>query len=140
MAKKEITISGERAYFSDMTLKGGKLPDDFEVDFDVCMDFTGVTREQLIAVCASGQSGRVRWQGQLRRLSTVTLRKMAEKQVTVKMTDILKGLSVGPVDLILTYNRIDFVATIMSLNPMQDEDEAHEAYNRKHGLEQGSRE
>lgn len=141
MAKKvsrKAQVSGTIASF-EMNLKGGALPDGFEAKLRVEMDFEGVSKEKLFEICASGQSTRVTLQSQLRKKSTSELTKLAEEGLKVRVQDIYSGQGlVKPIDRLLALNREDFVLTMVRDLGL-DEEMAHETFNRKHGLEVGSR-
>lgn len=55
------------------SVKGGNLPRDFGVNVTAEIDFTGVSAEQLMAICCGGQSTRVKLQGNLRAMGAKKL-------------------------------------------------------------------
>ena len=136
MAKK-MTITEKNAKF-EMSLKGGKLPDNFEVFIQVEISFETCSKLDMIKACSGGQSARVMLQSQLRRKSIPELNRLGKEGLKVKLEDILKGTTTSPADLILQMTRSDIV-DIMCEKFDLTIDESHELYNKKHGLEAGTR-
>ena len=134
---KKAEIIGKVAKFK-MSLKGGKLPDGFEVYLDTKIDFENVSIDELIRVCASGQTARVTLQNQLRQKSVQELRNLEESGLEIKFKDIYNDNIVKPIDKILLLNRIDFVKMMVEDFDMEQE-KAQELFNKKHALEPGSR-
>lgn len=132
MAKK-LDIIGNKAIF-DMTLKGGDLPDGFEAEISVEMDFSGASNEQLYKCCASGQSARVALQGQLRKKPVLTLGKYHKEGLKVKFTDIIANDIVRPMDRLLALSKESFTEVMVEELGM-DENAAEALYNKKHGIE-----
>ena len=135
---KKAKIIGKVAQFK-MSLKGGKLPDGFEVYLDTKIDFENVSVDELIKVCASGQTSRVTLQNQLRQKSVQELENLEKSGLEIKFKDIYDDKIIKPIDKILLFDRIDFVKMMIEDFDME-QDQAHELFNKKHGLEPGSRE
>ncbi len=131
MAKK-LVIEGNKARFN-MTLKGGKLPDNFEAEIDVVMDFEGASYEELYKVCASGQSARVALQSQLRAKTVPELNSLHDNGLEVKFTDIIAGRSTTPKDTIMALDLDDFVE-LMTTSLDMDYEAAVLLFNKKHGI------
>ena len=112
---KTMSINGKIASFN-MTLKGGDLPKNFEIELPVTMDFTGATNDQLMSCCAGGSSARVQLQTKLRKLKIEDLRKMSIDGCKFKFTDIISGVSVqrSYPDIIASMNEVEGVAQLMS--------------------------
>lgn len=72
-----------------MSVKGGDLPNGFQVYLDVTLDFTGVDPVDVAETACGGQSLRVILQGDLRKESTATLKKYAEEGLTVKVETLI---------------------------------------------------
>ena len=132
MAKLVIAIS-------QMSVKGGDLPDTFQVKIDARMDFTGVSVDAMARCCASGQSARVRLQAQLRKKSTTELQKLELTGLDVHFNEIASVGVESPMDTLMKMTRDEFVEHVMDAFDI-DVDECHEIYNRKHGLDPESRE
>lgn len=131
MAKK-LEILGTRALFV-MSLKGGDLPENFEAEIAVEMDFNSAPKELLYKICASGQSARVALQSQLRKKSVPELQRLEKDGLIIKVEDIYSGQIVKPVDRLLAMSKEDFIETMMEDLGLS-EDQAIEIYNRKHGI------
>lgn len=131
MAKK-LTINGKVAMFQ-MSLKGGKLPDNFEAFIDVKMSFEDAQPEDLFKVCASGQSARVALQSQLRVKTPKELKALEENGLTVKFNDIIAGRVTKPIDAIMALDLDDFVELMTEKLDMEYED-AVLLYNKKHDI------
>lgn len=131
MAKK-LDVVGKKAMFT-MSLKGGDLPENFEVEIAATMDFSGATEEQLIRCAASGQSARVALQSQLRRKPVATLNEYAVNGLKVNFTDVVAGEIASPTDKLLALDRDDFIEMI-STDFGIARSEAEAIYNRKHGI------
>jgi hypothetical protein len=131
MAKK-MTLVGKKAMFQ-MSIKGAKLPDNFEVFIDVEMDFEGAQFEDMMKVCASGQSARVALQAQLRAKPVPELEAMAKNGLVVKFNDIIAGNVTRPIDTIMALSKTDFV-TMMIKEFEFDQTTAELLYNKKHGI------
>jgi len=129
---KKLEIIGKKAVFT-MSLKGGDLPSNYEVEINVTMDFTGATEAQMIKCCASGQSARVALQGQLRKKTISDLDKLVENGLNVSFTDVIDGEVVSPIDRLLALTREQFVE-IISRDMGLSEEECIAIYNRKHGI------
>ena len=120
-----------------MNVKGGKLPDGFSVKINVNMDFTGVSPLELARCCAAGSSARVRLQTMLRGYKTKELNKLSLTGLDIHYNNI--GVT-QPKDNLLAMTREQFVKWLEDEFPDEfTDDEAHELYNKKHGLEKGSR-
>lgn len=126
-------VTGSKAKFT-MSLKGGKLPDDFVAKIPTTIDYEGVTMQTLMEVCSGGQSARVMLQSQLRSRRVPDLIKMANEGLVIKIADILKGVTQSPVDLMLALGLEDFIATMEGLGV--DRFNATNIYNKKHGLQE----
>ena len=72
-----------------MSVKGGDLPNGFQVYLDVTLDFTGVDPVEVAETACGGQSLRVILQGDLRKESTATLKKYADEGLTVKVETLI---------------------------------------------------
>lgn len=72
-----------------MSVKGGDLPNGFQVYLDVTLDFTGVDPVDVAETACGGQSLRVILQGDLRKESTATLKKYADEGLTVKVETLI---------------------------------------------------
>lgn len=131
MAKK-MTIVGKKAIF-EMSIKGAKLPDNFEAFIQVEMDFEGAKFEDMLKCCASGQSARVALQSQLRAKSVEELNGLAKNGLKVSFSDIIKGNVTRPIDRIMALSHDDFIEMMVTDLGMTDE-AAEKLYERKHGL------
>lgn len=74
---------------TEMSVKGGDLPNGFQVKLDVEFDFTGVDPKDLAETACGGQSLRVILQGDLRKETTANLREYEEQGYTCKVVDLL---------------------------------------------------
>jgi hypothetical protein len=72
-----------------MSVKGGDLPNGFQVHLDVEFDFTGVSPIDVAEAACGGQSLRVVLQGDLRKESTSTLNKYAEEGYLCKVSELV---------------------------------------------------
>ena len=129
---KKLEIIGKKAMFT-MSLKGGDLPSNYEVEINVTMDFTGATETQMIKCCASGQSARVALQGQLRKKTISDLDKLGREGMNVSFTDVIDGDVVSPVDRLLALTKEQFIE-IISRDMGLDPEECEAIYDRKHGI------
>lgn len=123
---------------SQMSVKGGDLPDGFQAHIDVDLNFTGVPILTLAQCCSGGSSARVQLQGQLRKKSTKDLNKLALTGLVIHYNDIATAGAESAVDIMMGYTREKFIKTVADFDIK--EPEAHEIYNRKHGLDPNSRE
>ncbi len=125
-------INGNIAKFT-MSLKGGKLPDDFSATINVTMDFTGASTAQLIECCAGGSSARVKLQSKLRALKPAQLRAYELEGYKTTFVQVMSSSTVV-VDyksalLALTHDEfITRVTTDIGCN----EDQADKYYNKLH--------
>ena len=87
---KSMTINGTKAMFN-MSLKGGDLPDSFEIMLNVEMDFEGATMAQFYECCAGGSSARVKLQSRLRKMTVAQLRVFALEGYKCKFVDLMTG-------------------------------------------------
>ena len=131
MAKK-LEVIGKKAHFT-MSLKGGDLPSNYEVEIAAVMDFTGATEAQLIRCAASGQSARVALQSQLRRKPIAVLNGHAKDGLNVKFTDVIAGDVASPTDRLLALSQDDFVEMMIKEFDLPRE-QAIRIYCHKHGL------
>ena len=131
MAKK-MQIVGKEARF-EMSIKGAKLPDNFEAFIQVTMDFTDARFEDMLKCCASGQSARVALQAQLRAKPVPELEALAKNGLVVKFNDIIAGNVTRPIDKIMALSKTDFV-TMMVKEFELDQTTAEALYNKKHGI------
>lgn len=130
MAKLEIR--GEKAFITGSNLKGGKLPDGVEFKMDLVIDFTGVSREDLMKVCASGQSSRVALQSKLRSKSVNALRAMNGKFATT-FADCHARVEESTQDKLA---KLSFAGFFETLKPYGvSEEGAREMFAKKHGIE-----
>lgn len=134
---KKLEMKGKTAHFT-MSLKGGKLPENFEAFIKVQMDFSTANVLDVFKVCASGQSARVALQSQLRQKAPSELKQLEKNGLEIKFEDIYKGTVVKPIDTILAMTRDEFIETMVTQLGMET-DPAHELYNNKHDLPEGSR-
>jgi hypothetical protein len=74
---------------TEMSVKGGDLPNGFGVKIDVEFDFTGVDPLAVAEVACGGQSLRVILQGELRKMSTSQLNTMAESGYTCQVSELV---------------------------------------------------
>jgi hypothetical protein len=98
MAK--MAIAGDIVTITGMNLKGGSLPDGVEFKLDVVIDYTGVTREQLVKVASSGQSARVALQSRLRSSPVAKLRALGGK-LRIAFKDIYAAVEESTHDKLL---------------------------------------
>ena len=131
MAKK-LEIIGKTAKFQ-MSIKGAKLPDNFESFIQVEMSFADAQFEDMVRCCASGQSARVALQAQLRAKTVEELRGMEKNGLKVSFNDIIAGKVSRPIDRIMALSLDDFVE-LMVFEFEMDEDQAVALYNKKHGI------
>ena len=129
MAKLEIR--GEKAYITGSTLKGGKLPRDAEFKMDLVIGFTGASREDLMKVCASGQSSRVALQSKLRSKSVNELRRMNGKFATT-FADCHARVEESTQDKLAKLSFADFFETLKPYGV--SEEGARKMFNKKHGI------
>lgn len=129
---KKLEIIGKVAKFT-MSLKGGKLPDGFETEIKVEMNFEGASMEDLYKCCASGQSARVALQSQLRAKTVSELMGLGQNGLKVKFTDIVAGNVSRPADRIMALSFDDFIDVMMNDFEMTEE-QATTLYNKKHGI------
>jgi len=78
---------GKVCKIRNMSVKGGRLPDGFEVKLDIDLD-CDASWEAIRDFVAGGSSARVVMQSTLRGLETQALRDMATKVVKVHVSDI----------------------------------------------------
>jgi len=123
---KRFEIIGKKAFFT-MSIKGGDLPSNFEVEIEAEMDFEGASQEQLLKCCASGQS-------QLRKKPVAALRSYVDNGLKVKFTDIISGDIAKPTDKLLALSKEDFVEIISEEFGISME-QAEKIYNQKHEIE-----
>lgn len=129
---KKAQVNGTKAVFNQ-SIKGGKLPGNFEVYIKTTIDFEGAQLKDLYECCASGQSARVQLQAQLRAKSVEELNRLAEEGLTVKFSDIIAGKVSKPVDRLMALSREAFIELMVT--DLGFEPEAAEAvYIRKHQL------
>jgi len=135
MAKsKKAIVSGNIARWY-MSVKGGDLPENFEVFMDVEMDFENAPRASIIEQCSGGQSIRVKLQDRLRALPTTLLRQYEVDGYKCKFIDIYNAMPVAkPVDTLLAMEHDEFIATMIDELGMERE-QAERIYAHKHGLE-----
>lgn len=131
MSKKMI-ISGKTAKF-EMSIKGAKLPDNFEAYIKVEMNFEDAKFEDMLRVCASGQSARVALQSQLRAKTVPELQGMEKNGLIVRFNDIITGSVSRPIDKIMALSREDFIEMMIEEFDM-DELTAINLFNKKHGI------
>ncbi len=74
---------------TEMSVKGGDLPNGFQVKLDVEFDFTDVSPVDVAESACGGQSLRVILQGDLRKESTATLREYEEQGYVCKVSDLV---------------------------------------------------
>jgi len=133
MAKRDLQVIGEKAMWT-MSVKGGKLPNGFEVFIAVEMDYTGAKRGDIITQCSGGQSIRVKLQDQLRSLPTSTLNRYAAEGYKCKFNDIYDGKQIlQPKDIILSLSKDDFIDLMCEEYDLSYE-RAETMYNVKHGI------
>ncbi len=133
MAKKLI-VENNVAKFQ-MSLKGGKLPDNFEVYINVEIDFTDAKPADLFKCCASGQSARVKLQSQLRAKTVPELKALGENGLQVTFNQIIAEQITKPIDRIMALELDDFVEMMVDEFDMEYET-AVLLYNKKHGIEE----
>lgn len=132
---KKMIVENDVAMF-EMKVRGGNLPQDFEANIAVEIDFAAADKTQLIEIAASGQSARVALQAQLRKKSVQELMALGENGLRISVQDIYAGQIVRPVDRLMALSRADFVATMVRDLGLE-EAQANEIYNRKHGIASG---
>lgn len=74
---------------TEMSVKGGDLPNGFGVKIDVEFDFTGVDPLAVAETACGGQSLRVILQGELRKMSTAQLNAMAASGYTCQVSELV---------------------------------------------------
>jgi len=82
----KMSWTGKKAYF-DMTVKGGGLPDNFEVTIPTVLD-CDADFEVVKDFIAGGQSGRVAMQVKLRSLGTDALKQLQSTGLRIHIRDI----------------------------------------------------
>lgn len=91
MARATLEIRGSVAVISDMTLKGGKLPKNFEITIGVVeIDFGGLTAMEIVEqFAAGGQSARVQLQRTMReRLTVENIKRIASEGLKIHASKI----------------------------------------------------
>ncbi len=131
MEKLVIAILG-------MNVSGGKLPDGFSVKINVNMDFSGVSTLELARCCSAGSSARVRLQTMLRGYTTKALTELSLTGLDSHFNNIGVVKTTG--DNLMAMDREQLMEWLEDQFPGEfTEDQVHELYNKKHGLEEGSR-
>ena len=72
---EQVKAKDNKVLVKCVSVKGGDLPNGFQVYVNLEFDYTGMTLEQLQGLCSEGSSVRVKAQGQLRKYSTADLLK-----------------------------------------------------------------
>lgn len=71
-----------------MNVKGGKLPEGFEVKLELDLDFSGCSDTRILEFAGGGSSARVQLQSKLRELPTSKLRELAKTRFKVKAENL----------------------------------------------------
>ena len=130
---KKVIMDGQVATFL-MSVKGGKLPSNFEVYISVRMDFTDAKPLDMAICAASGSSARVQLQSQLRLCSVDDLNKWAKEGYSTTFSDVIAQKArpePKPADLLNALSLVDFVE-FMLVNYDIDEEASTNIWNRKH--------
>ena len=127
MAK--MAIAGDIVTITGMNLKGGSLPNGIEFKLDVVIDYSGVTREQLVKVASSGQSTRVALQSKLRAWPVAKLRALNGK-LRIAFRDIYAVVEETPQDRLLRLTKDEFFEVMKAYGLSREETDA--MYDRKH--------
>jgi hypothetical protein len=127
MAK--MAIAGDIVTITGMNLKGGSLPNGVEFKLDVVIDYTGVTREQLVKVASSGQSARVALQSKLRGWPVAKLRALGGK-LRIAFKDIYAVVEESTHDKLLRLTRDGFWDVMKDYGMSRAESDA--LWDRKH--------
>lgn len=131
MAKMEI---GENiAKITDMKLKGGKLPDGVEFTLTVYIDYSGVTRQQLVKVASSGQSTRVALQSKLRTWPVAKLRALGGVLKTT-FKEIYEVIEETPQDRLMRLTKDEFYDVMKAYGLTREQTD--DMYNRKHDIQE----
>ncbi len=127
MAK--MAIAGDIVTITGMNLKGGSLPNGVEFKLDVVIDYSGVTREQLVKVASSGQSTRVALQSKLRSWPVAKLRALGGK-LRIAFKDIYTVVEESTQDKLLRLTKDEFwdVMKVYGLDRVASD----AMYDRKH--------
>jgi len=115
------------------SLKGGALPNGFEVELKVEFDYTGCPIEELIKRVTSGQSDRVKLQSKYRKLPTSMLRAMSDGLTKVRWDEIAEASELSLKDRMMALDKDNFVELMVTSYGIS-EDEATAIYNRKHDV------
>lgn len=127
MAK--LAIAQDLATITGMNLKGGALPDGAEFKLDVVIDYSGVTREQLLKVASSGQSTRVALQTKLRGWPVAKLRALNGK-LRIAFRDIYAVVEESTHDKLLRLTKDGFWDVMKDYGMSRAESDA--LWERKH--------
>ena len=121
-----------------MNVSGGKLPDGFGVKINVNMDFSDVPVLELARCCSAGSSARVRLQTMLRGYTTKQLTELSLTGLDIHFNNIGVVKTTG--DNLMAMNREQLITWLDEQFPGEfTDDECHELYNKKHGLDEGTR-
>ena len=74
-------VEGRKVLITGMSVKGGDLPNGFQVYTNVMLDYNGVSEDDLMALASEGSSVRVKAQAKMRKWSTTELLKYGVKGV-----------------------------------------------------------
>ena len=129
---KKVQLVGNVAKFNQ-SVKGGKLPSNFEVYIVTEIDFTGAKLEDLYTCCAGGSSARVQLQAQLRSKSIEELNRLSKEGLKVTFNDIIANKVSKPVDKLMALSKDDFIELMVDEMGF-DADDAERVYNKKHGI------
>ena len=114
-------------------LKGGALPNGFEVELTYEFDYEGITIEELVKRVTSGSSDRVKLQTKLRKLSTSKLNEMAKATQKIRWDEINSANEMSPTDQLMALSREDFTE-IMVRDFLMTSEVANQLYDRKYGV------
>jgi hypothetical protein len=131
MSKKMTLV--EKVVSFEMSIKGAKLPDNFEAFIKCEIDFTDALESDLFLCCASGSSARVQLQSQLRNKSVEELKGLQNTGLKITFNEIISDkprVQKSPKDLLMALSREDFVDQMMELG--LEEQAAIQLYNKKH--------
>ena len=115
---------------TDMSVKGGALPDGFQVYLNVSFDFTDVTDDELMGYCCEGSSLRVKAQGQLRNWSVAKLT-VAGVVSNLKLTaDVKEALAQKKAIEFLVETDFEKTDTTGPRNPVKTAESAYKKMDR----------